>query len=566
MKSSLPLLSADSAFQECLNVLGMENSSWDGTGFALVTDERGTLVGTIQDSDLRRWMQKHNRIPNSAAEFMNTDFFAVSEEELSDPEYVSQKKLELAKRRTKSRRGVRFVPLLHSGKPKTILSTHDATLLLGREKAEVVIVGLGYVGLTFAAVLAERGYQVQGVDTSEDVIVRLNSGGSHVEEEGLGDLLAKNVGRGLNFSGEIPQRNYLSPKTFVVCVGTPITSNGEPDMSFFEAAVSEIGNKLQPSDLVIIRSTVPLSTTQHAGELLGKISGLTPGNDFDVAFAPERTVEGEAIFELQALPQIVGADFATSLERACAFFHNVTKTVIPLGTSHSAELVKLAGNAYRDYVFAFGNRLNEICAYEGIDIEEVIDASNYQYPRSQIPKPSPGVGGPCLSKDSYILERYEHPDTPILSARRTNERAEVNGAETIASLMEEFDTKTLAVLGMAFKGVPQTNDLRNSPALEIGINLREQGFQVHGWDACYPEGGGIFAKIDSLYDSEVPIGIAILNNNPKNLDITLNLSFSGSTRFIYDPWKMLVGTNLKRILDLGIDVYGASKKLRRPTS
>ena len=265
----------------------------------------------------------------------------------------------------------------------------------------VVVLGLGYVGLTLGTVFAEEGAHVIGVDINETVIDMLSNGIPHFYEPGLEEKLFACTER-LEFRTTIPP--LIAPATYVISVGSNISKHGEPDYSHIERASEHISKALKQGDMVILRSTVPIGTTRNRViPILEKHSHLKAGNDFFVAFAPERTIEGKALEELRTLPQMIGGYSLACRQKAEQFFSKISQHIVLLDTLEEAELAKLISNAYRDLSFAFANSIALIASEHNINISTVINAANDGYKRNNIPLPSPGVGGYCLSKDPQLL-------------------------------------------------------------------------------------------------------------------------------------------------------------------
>ena len=226
----------------------------------------------------------------------------------------------------------------------------------------VCVLGLGYVGLTLATVLSDVGFNIYGVDKNEQVIDSLRIGKSHFYEKGLEELLSK-----LLISTNPPKfdckiENQIA-SIYIITVGTPIIkSSSEPNLDYVINASVDIGNILKKGDLVILRSTVPVGTTRNIVlPILEKISGLKINKDFDLAFCPERTVEGKALTELKELPQIIGGFNEKSIQRASDFFNKFTNEVINVGELESAEMIKILNNTFRDIIFAYSNQMALLC-------------------------------------------------------------------------------------------------------------------------------------------------------------------------------------------------------------
>ncbi|MEU6477909.1 nucleotide sugar dehydrogenase [Streptomyces sp. NPDC047017] len=351
----------------------------------------------------------------------------------------------------------------------------------------VCVVGLGYVGLTLAVTLAAQGCRVVGVERNRAVREQLARKEPHVREEGLD--LAGVIDRGLfTVTDSVPPGRDV--ETYIVCVGTPVDDDGTPDLRQVEDATRSVAEVAVDGNLVILRSTVPVGTSRRL------LAELRTHADIELAFCPERTVQGIAVQELRSLPQIVSAGSSRAAERAADLFRVLTPGIVEVSDLETAELAKLACNAYRYSVFAFANELARLCRSVGVSAREVRDAAAAGYDRAAMPFAGP-VGGSCLPKDTAILSRafQDHgaPVSELLSGVRTVHRR--TPAQVAHELTEHisrtagFGPLTVALLGVAFKGHPETDDERSSPAVEIVAHLRARhgDLAVRSHDPAVPE-------------------------------------------------------------------------------
>ena len=338
----------------------------------------------------------------------------------------------------------------------------------------VCIMGLGYVGLTLAVVMADVGFRIHGVEIRESVVRSLERGDPHFHEPGLAGRLARVLKSGrLSVSQHIP--GDMEASVYVVTVGTPLDKDGKVRVSMIINVVREIAHHLKDGDMVVMRSTVELGTTR---KVVKPILDAT-GRRYDLVFCPERTLEGQALRELRELPQIVGGHDRDSRIRAAQVFQFLTPTVVQVSSLETAELIKLIDNAQRDVHFGLSNEVARIADAIGVSAVEVIRAGKLGYARTNLAMPGP-VGGPCLEKDSYILanglKSFEIAPEIIMAARRTNER---QPAETVAQLRDFCLRRAIpaapvvTLAGVAFKGRPETDDLRGTMAKPILTALRE---------------------------------------------------------------------------------------------
>ena len=258
------------------------------------------------------------------------------------------------------------------------------------------MVGLGYVGVTLAVALARCGYEVAGYDRERRVVEGLAAGRPHLYEPGIEEALRETLGRTLRVAADLRD---TPADAAIICVSTPVDpATHRPNLANLRAAAQQVAEECGPETLVVVRSTVPVGASRAVvlPELLARWGRAR------LAFAPERTIQGQALRELTELPQVVGGLDDASLEAAVALFERLTRRVVPVSSLEAAELVKLVNNAHTDLIYSFGNEVALLAERLRVDPLEVIRAANVEYPRPDLSKPG-FVGGGCLSKDPYIL-------------------------------------------------------------------------------------------------------------------------------------------------------------------
>ena len=412
---------------------------------------------------------------------------------------------------------------------------------------DIGVVGLGYVGLTLATVLAEVGMKVIGVEKRPDVVDLTNSGKSHFSEAGIDEALSRVVK-----SGNLLSRREFDPdrpcNVYVITVGTPLDKDGNARLDMIEAASHQVAESMRDGALVILRSTVKIGTARNVVAPILQASGKV----FHIAMCPERTLEGKALQELRELPQIVGADTQEVRDMAAAVFRRLTNTVVQVGSLETAEIIKLVDNTFRDVQFAFANEVARVCEAFGVSAQEVIASGKLGYKRTNVPLPGL-VGGPCLEKDPHILfqsARSKGIDLEITQASRlVNERQPY---ETVDFILAEMARRGLgadapiALLGMAFKGVPATDDLRGSMSLKVidALQKAHPGIRLHMFDPVITAedlrrnvpGHDCFATLAEAVEGAAVVIIA--NNHPdlgRKQPIDLH-GLMAPKGFIYDYW------------------------------
>ena len=410
----------------------------------------------------------------------------------------------------------------------------------------VAIIGLGYVGLTLAVVMAELGFNILGVENNPNTLDFLSKGEPHFFEPGLKKRLF-NVWNNKNLIVTESIPNGYDGSVFIITVGTPLNENGEVRLEMVERVSQEIASKMKPGSLIIGRSTVKIGTTE---DVIRPIL-LNSNKPFDIAFCPERTLEGKALEELRVLPQIVGADTAESAMRTTQIFQYITPTVIRVNDTKTAEMIKLIDNTSRDVGFAFANEVAAMCDAIGISAMDVISAGKQGYPRTNVPLPGP-VGGPCLSKDPHILvqslSKYGYLPRITTAARLINENQPHEVSDFLFSHRINSNQTTeklnISLLGLAFKGKPETDDLRGSMALPILESLKDTfkesrflGFDPLIGQETIESIGLIYSSdlVNSFNKSDISI---ILNNHSIFSTLSLNEVASRMNTYgiIYDYW------------------------------
>jgi UDP-N-acetyl-D-mannosaminuronic acid dehydrogenase len=413
----------------------------------------------------------------------------------------------------------------------------------------ICIVGMGYVGLTLSVVMAECGFRVLGIEINRETIAKLERGTAHFYEAGIDSRLQRQLRNGnIQFVTTHEDERVRGCTTYIVTVGTPLDADGNPRMDMVQRAAREVAASMDDGALVILRSTVRVGTSRN---VVMPILAET-GRRFDLAYCPERTIEGRALEELRRLPQVIGGISEEAAWRATRLFNRMTPTTIRVSSLEAAEMIKLLDNSYRDLFFSFGNEVALLCESAGLDGIEIINAANTGYERTNIARPGL-VGGPCLEKDPHILHHsaksWDFTPQLIVTGRRLNERLPSAIAESIASCtpdeLRDREIK-ISVCGMAFKGRPETDDLRGTPSRLVidALRARFPRARIHGQDfAVSPEAiaslGVEPATVDEAFaDAHV---VVIANNNTRYQFIRLNELMETMARpaILYDCWDCL---------------------------
>lgn len=330
------------------------------------------------------------------------------------------------------------------------------------------MIGLGYIGLPTAAILASRGVDVIGVDINSQAVETINRGDVHIIEPGL-DAVVKGVVQ----AGKL--RASLKPEeaeAFIIAVPTPFREGFQPDLSYVQAAAESIAPFLRKGNLVILESTSPVGTTDQMTKWLQEARPdltfpLEHGDEADIqiAYCPERVLPGKVLRELTENDRVIGGMSPNCTKKTVDLYKIFVDGQCLTTNARTAEMVKLTENSFRDVNIAFANELSMICDELGINVWELIPLAN-RHPRVSILQPGPGVGGHCISVDPwFIVDRSPKTAKLIRTAREVNDHKPQFVLEKIFQALSNFDTPQVACLGLAFK--PNIDDLRESPALHI---------------------------------------------------------------------------------------------------
>lgn len=337
----------------------------------------------------------------------------------------------------------------------------------------VAVIGLGYIGLPTAAVLAMHGVDVIGVDVNPATVDAVNRGEVPFVEPDLGVAVAAAVSQGrLRADTSVPTADV-----YVVAVPTPFQGDHAADLSYVDAAADAMAPQLRGDALVILESTSPPGATRH---LADRLLAARPDLSLDgsggrpvvhLAHCPERVLPGSVMVELVTNNRIVGGLTSEAARRARDIYSTFCRGEIHLTDAITAEMAKLVENSYRDVNIAFANELSQICASLGVDVWELIDLANH-HPRVDILQPGPGVGGHCIAVDPwFIVSSVPEHARLIRTAREVNDAKPHAVVAGVVAKAERLKEPRIAALGLAFK--PDIDDLRESPARQIVDRLAE---------------------------------------------------------------------------------------------
>ena len=346
------------------------------------------------------------------------------------------------------------------------------------KKKTVCVIGLGYIGLPTAALIANKGFLVSGVDVNDKVISKKNKGKIHIVEDDLASSVKSAVS-----SGQLKAFNKVQlSDVYMICVPTPFHKNEgipKPNIDYVISATKSIASFIKSGDLIILESTSPVGTTEKIQQIL--IDCGANLKNVHIAYCPERVLPGKIMTELVENDRIVGGLTSVSTKKIVDFYRLFVKGNIFETNAKTAEMSKLAENSFRDLNIAYANELSMICSKQDINVWNLIELAN-KHPRVNILQPGTGVGGHCIAVDPWFIVSQDFENTKLIRTSR-----EVNNLKTrwvidqIKSNVDKYFLKTsikpkIACLGLSFK--PNIDDLRESKALEVAETLLAEGYEI----------------------------------------------------------------------------------------
>lgn len=530
------------------------------SGIALVSSDDGVLKGVVTDGDIRRGLLAGITLDDSVEKIYSRDPIVFSSSQ-SYREILDEVPRRLVEK-GRYRGGVmeKIILVDDAGRVDKVLDFLEVWRNQMALHRHVAIVGLGYVGLTLAVTLAEAGFQISGVEANSAIRDSLLEGRPHFHEVGLDPLFTHHLGKKLTIGDSPPQ----AAEIYILSVATPIGTDQKPNLDELQQAAQQVGSVLSYGDLVVLRSTCPVGSCRNVVlPILEKTSGTRCGRDFYLAFAPERTVEGRALKELRTLPQVIGGFDQNSIDMAASLFRELTPSIITVPSLEAAEMIKLVNNSFRDLKFAFANELAMICERFNLDTTEIVLAANEGYPRDPVPVPGPGVGGPCLKKDPYIFAaaaREAGVELPLsIQGRKINEAMPARVVNSVLRQMEKVGIESpkgkVFLIGFAFKGEPETSDMRDSATLEVLNLLRPITGEIRGYDPVIPstEIEKLGIKAYPLEEGFQGIDCAIIMNNHRSyqqLDLYSCLARMNRPAIFCDCWHIFPASYVKQMEDV----------------
>jgi len=388
-------------------------------------------------------------------------------------------------------------------------------------ESHIGVIGLGYVGLPLVVSFAEAGHRVTAVDIDANKVDAIRNGDSYIEDI-PSDRLQKVLGK---IEATRRYASLAQVDAVIICVPTPLTPNREPELTPLLETARSLSSVLQAGQLIVLESTTYPGTTREQLVPILEESGLAAGEDFNVAFSPERIDPGRTDYDMKTTPKVMGGLTPTCLERVTGLYGEVCDHIVPVSSPEAAELTKLLENVFRTVNIALVNELAIMCDRMGIDIWEVVDAAStkpYGFMRFE---PGPGLGGHCLPVDPFYLtwkaRQYDMTTEFIELAGEVNQRMPFYCVEKVAHALNDqckaVRGSKIAIVGVSYK--PGVGDMRESPAIKIMSLLEEHGAELVYVDEYVPELKQFGLEAESLEDALDGCDAAVIVTAHPGLDL-----------------------------------------------
>tara|TARA_B100001059_G_scaffold236761_2_gene290009 strand:- start:6501 stop:8216 length:1716 start_codon:yes stop_codon:yes gene_type:complete len=485
--------------------------------------KKNKFIGILTLGDLRRIRKKTSNLYKPAIKYLNKNPITI--QNVKDGEKYSTILKKCEKKKLLIER-VKYIFKLD--KEKNLIEIIDGSKFYNNFFfKKISVIGQGYVGLCLSGHLAKTHTNVLGVDNDINKIKNLKKQRILIKEPNLNVALkTATLNRNLRFASKLE-----SSEIYIVCFGTENNSNQTNNKKLFYF-INQLSKNIKKNDLIILRGTLSIGTTKKIADNIEKKTKLQIGKEFYLSYSPERIVEGDAMNELENIPQIVSGVTENCLIQALNFWTNFVKETIKTKNTNEAEIIKLLNNAHRFYSFSFANMTSILAEKYNLNTYDLIGKANYGYSRNPISKPSAGIGGFCLVKDFKILSQSSKLNILESEFKILNEINKIIINTPLRSIKkyEKIKKRKLSkilIFGYAFKGVPQTNDCRNSPGLILSKNLLSNNYQVYLYDniakledvgSFDKKGLKFINKITQDYINNMD-AIIVMNNHEKNEEI-----------------------------------------------
>jgi len=513
---------------------------------AIFLDKNKKLIGILTLGDFRRFIKKFTP-DTKITKLINVHPIVCKKEQLNGNLNTFIKK-ELNKRNLKN---VDDLIVLNDDKTIHKVLNYDNIKNSSLYK-NICILGLGHIGLTLSIHLLKYFSHIVGLEINSSKIKDIKNNNIEFYEKNLDGLLKNTLKNNkIKFENDILKSES---QIYIICVGTNITNKNLPNNNNLIKIFRPLGKKISKGDLIIMRGTLQVGVSRNLLiKILEKVSKLKCGKDFYFSYMPERIIEGDALDELEKIPQIISGYSKTCSEKANEFAIKCFKNIVNVKSLEEAEIIKLASNSYRDINFAFSNDLARIANLYNLSGHDLIKNANYGYQRNNIKLPSVGVGGFCLPKDPYLFNSlYFNNNSKGYQLAKYSRKINEDSFNILYKKISKFKLNEkknkikILFLGIAFKGLPETIDTRNSPTLVALKKLTENNsikmFDVMGSKILKKNPSfkkNIIINIKKLNDYDVVI---CMNNNPNYGEIIsqkITYNKNRGNKLIIDVWQLI---------------------------
>ena len=509
---------------------------------AIKFDKKNRVIGVITRGDIRRLISKKNNFNDKVDKFLNYNPILIKDSELDNNLFSTLEK---------KSKGKKFDDLIVIDSKKRFLSILRYEALKKNFKYRTTcIVGLGHIGIPLAIHILKKFNKIIGYDNNKNKIQDLKKYRLDFYEKNL-DSLFKNKVQSKQLILKSDIKKFLA-EVYIICIGSTIIRNKVNNKNLIKIA-KDLSKKLKKDDIVILRGTVSVGVSRKIFlKTLLKYSKLKNGSDFYFGYMPERLVEGNALEELENIPCLVAGSTQKCLSIIYDYTKEIFKNVIKLESIEEGEILKLTSNAFRALNFTFSNEISRIANLHNISGSDLIEKANFGYSRNNIAKPSLGLGGFCLPKDPILFSDNIQKNSSFKFGKlinETNNNVISHFANTFSKIFKKEDKtlKKILLMGIAFKGIPETIDLRNSTSLAIMNRINRKDFKFYGYDPMGDRLKNILKNnkikiLSNKFDINSFEMIIIVNDHPNFYTVIenkLKKNRSKKNKYIIDTWNKL---------------------------
>ena len=515
---------------------------------AIKLDDKKKIIGVITRGDLRRLIYKKDGFNDRIDKYLNLNPVVVKNTELNN------NLNSLLSHKTK---GKIIDDIIVINEKKKFLEIIKYEHIKDNFKYKnTCVIGMGHIGLPLSIFVLKKFKNIIGYDNNNNKIKNIKKVKLDFYEKNLNKLLKNHLKtKRLKLTNNLKN---INSEIYIICIGSIISGNKISNSNLKKLA-QDLSGIIKKNDLIILRGTVSIGVSRQIFlRTLLKFSKLKNGKDFYFAFMPERLVEGDALEELEKIPQLVSGSTDECLKVAYDYSKEIFENVIKLKSLEEGEIIKLASNSFRALNFAFSNEISRISSLHDLSGSELIKKANFGYERNTISKPSLGIGGFCLPKDPLLFsDNLKKNSNYKLGKISSKINKDITGVFTkkFLNILKNKQNPKILLMGIAFKGLPETLDIRNSTSLEIIKSLTAKKYRCHAYDPL----GKILKKqikiknlkiLNENFNVNKYDFIIIVNDHPKFINIIENKlkeNRSGGKKYIFDTWNNINKSFIKNL-------------------